>query len=152
MFNEYSIWMLNCMQFVMEYHFQWKQEGQSLKRAFEKVPVALCATYCHLFSANNVHLGDGFQSVCVHTHSTSAPFASCSAGILDVSLDTCVYLTVELEFFLRPTVSRPVRLGIGPPFGTLDQILSCSSFASDNYFILHFYFRVLHPVARNIEL
>jgi hypothetical protein len=32
-----------------------------------------------------------------------------------------------LEFFLRPTVSRPVRLGIGPPFGTLDQILSCSS-------------------------
>jgi hypothetical protein len=35
---------------------------------------------------------------------------------------------VELEFFLRPTVSRPVRLGIGPPFGILDQILSCSSF------------------------
>jgi hypothetical protein len=34
----------------------------------------------------------------------------------------------ELEFFLRPTVSRPVRLGIGPPFGALDQILSCSSF------------------------
>jgi hypothetical protein len=32
------------------------------------------------------------------------------------------------EFFLRPTVSRPVSLGIGPPFGTLDQILSCSSF------------------------
>jgi hypothetical protein len=23
--------------------------------------------------------------------------------------------------------SRPVRLGIGPPFGILDQILSCSS-------------------------
>jgi hypothetical protein len=35
---------------------------------------------------------------------------------------------LELEFFLRPTVSRPVRLGIGPPFGTLDQILACSSF------------------------
>jgi hypothetical protein len=35
---------------------------------------------------------------------------------------------LELEFFLRPTVSRPVRLGIGPPFGILDQILSCSSF------------------------
>jgi hypothetical protein len=32
-----------------------------------------------------------------------------------------------LELFLRPTVSRPVRLGIGPPFGTLD-LLSCSSF------------------------
>jgi hypothetical protein len=31
---------------------------------------------------------------------------------------------------------QPVRLGIGPPFGTLDQILSCSSFSSDNYFIL----------------
>jgi hypothetical protein len=35
---------------------------------------------------------------------------------------------MELEFFLRPTDSRPVRLGIGPPFGTLDQILSCSFF------------------------
>jgi hypothetical protein len=35
---------------------------------------------------------------------------------------------VEVEVNLRPTVSRPVRLGIGPPFGTLDQILSCSSF------------------------
>jgi hypothetical protein len=43
---------------------------------------------------------------------------------------------LELEFFLRPTVSQPVRPGIGPPFGTLDQILSCSSFSSDNYFIL----------------
>jgi hypothetical protein len=32
-----------------------------------------------------------------------------------------------LEFFLLPTVSRPVSLGIGPPFGTLDQILACSS-------------------------
>jgi hypothetical protein len=37
-------------------------------------------------------------------------------------------LGMELELFLRPTVSRPVRLGIGPPFGILDQILSCSSF------------------------
>jgi hypothetical protein len=37
-------------------------------------------------------------------------------------------LQLELEFFLRLTVSQPVRLGIGPPFGTLDQILSCSSF------------------------
>jgi hypothetical protein len=36
-------------------------------------------------------------------------------------------LELELEFFLRPTVSRPVRLGIGPPFGILDQILACSS-------------------------
>jgi hypothetical protein len=34
------------------------------------------------------------------------------------------YAMMELEFFLRPTVS----LGIGPPLGTLDQILSCSSF------------------------
>jgi hypothetical protein len=37
-------------------------------------------------------------------------------------------LKLKLKFFLRPTDSRPVRLGIGPPFGTLDQILSCSSF------------------------
>jgi hypothetical protein len=29
---------------------------------------------------------------------------------------------------LAATASRPVRLGIGSPFGTLDQILSCSSF------------------------
>jgi hypothetical protein len=35
---------------------------------------------------------------------------------------------VEVEVNLRPTVSRPVRLGIGPPYGTLDQILSCYSF------------------------
>jgi hypothetical protein len=34
---------------------------------------------------------------------------------------------LELEFLL-PTVSRPVSLDIGPPFGTLDQVLSCSSF------------------------
>jgi hypothetical protein len=30
---------------------------------------------------------------------------------------------MELEFFLLPTVSRPVSLGIGPPIGTFDQIL-----------------------------
>jgi hypothetical protein len=34
---------------------------------------------------------------------------------------------MELELFFRPTVSRPVSLGIGPPVGILDQILSCSS-------------------------
>jgi hypothetical protein len=37
-------------------------------------------------------------------------------------------LELELEFFLLPTVSRPVSLGIEPPFETLDQILACSSF------------------------
>jgi hypothetical protein len=37
-------------------------------------------------------------------------------------------LQLELEFILLPTDSLPVRLGIGPPFGTLDHILSCSSF------------------------
>jgi hypothetical protein len=31
-----------------------------------------------------------------------------------------------LEFILRPTVSRPVRLGIGLPFEAHDQILSLS--------------------------
>jgi hypothetical protein len=35
---------------------------------------------------------------------------------------------VEVEVNLRPTVSRPVRLGIGPPYGTLDQILYCFFF------------------------
>jgi hypothetical protein len=39
-----------------------------------------------------------------------------------------ILLWLELEFFFRQTVSRPVRLDIGPPFGTLDQILSFSSF------------------------
>jgi hypothetical protein len=34
----------------------------------------------------------------------------------------------EFEFILRLADSRPVRSGIEPPFGTLDQILSCSSF------------------------
>jgi hypothetical protein len=44
---------------------------------------------------------------------------------------------LELELFLRPTVSRPVRLGTGPPFGTLDQMLSCTSFfLFDSYIIL----------------
>jgi hypothetical protein len=36
---------------------------------------------------------------------------------------------VELELFLWPTVSRPVSLGIGRPFETLDQILPCSSYS-----------------------
>jgi hypothetical protein len=48
------------------------------------------------------------------------------SGVLHNSL--CWEYSPDLEFFLRPTVSRPVSLGIGPPFGTLDQILSCSSF------------------------
>jgi hypothetical protein len=39
-----------------------------------------------------------------------------------------IEVEVEVEVNLRPTVSRPVRLGFGPPYGTLDQILSCSSF------------------------
>jgi hypothetical protein len=42
-------------------------------------------------------------------------------------------LELELELFLRPTVS----LGIGPPFVTLDQMLACTSFfLFDNYVIL----------------
>jgi hypothetical protein len=52
---------------------------------------------------------------------------------------TSITHTLELELeleFLRLTVSQPVRLGIRPPFGTLDQMLFSSSFSSDNYFIL----------------
>jgi hypothetical protein len=41
---------------------------------------------------------------------------------------------LELEFFLRPTDSRPVRLGIGPPFGVHDQIYISLLFWTDNYF------------------
>jgi hypothetical protein len=52
-------------------------------------------------------------------------------------LETKVEVEVEVEVNLRPTVSRPVRLGIWPPYGTLDQILSCSSFfPADNYLII----------------
>jgi hypothetical protein len=43
---------------------------------------------------------------------------------------------LEMEFVLRPTVSRPVRLGIGPLFGAHGQILSFSSFSFDNYFVV----------------
>jgi hypothetical protein len=46
---------------------------------------------------------------------------------MDISESRCTVLTLSsVEFILRPTVSRPVRLGIGLPFGTHDQILSLS--------------------------
>jgi hypothetical protein len=38
----------------------------------------------------------------------------------------CLFDDYWVEFSFRPTVSRPVRLGIGLPFGTHDQILSLS--------------------------
>jgi hypothetical protein len=50
------------------------------------------------------------------------PLPSKCKGVMRTDIE------VEVEVNLRPTVSLPVRLGIGPPFGTLDQILSCSSF------------------------
>jgi hypothetical protein len=60
-----------------------------------------------------------------------------SRTLQDIHCSNTLELELELEFFLRPTVSRPVRLGIGPPFGTLDQMLSCSSFfLFDNFVIL----------------
>jgi hypothetical protein len=42
-------------------------------------------------------------------------------------------MELELELFLRPTVSRPVRLGIGPPFGTPDQIYLALLFSTENF-------------------
>jgi hypothetical protein len=47
-----------------------------------------------------------------------------------------VWLELGLECVLRPAVSRPVRLGIGPPFGAHEQILSFSSFSFDSYFVV----------------
>jgi hypothetical protein len=41
--------------------------------------------------------------------------------------------TVEVEVTLRPTVSRPVRLGVRPPSGTRDQF----------FFLLEIFFRQL---------
>jgi hypothetical protein len=41
-------------------------------------------------------------------------------GSSTTDINATTFLVLELEFFLRPTVSRPVHLGIGPPFGTLD--------------------------------
>jgi hypothetical protein len=60
---------------------------------------------------------------------------------IHISVSVIFWLSVnlvpsEFEFFLRLTVSQPIHLGIGPLFGTLDQILSCSSFSADNYLIL----------------
>jgi hypothetical protein len=40
-----------------------------------------------------------------------------------------------MELNLRPTVSRPVCLGVGPPFGSHDQILHV--LYSDMYFLIH---------------
>jgi hypothetical protein len=41
-----------------------------------------------------------------------------------VCVCVCVCVELDLEFVLLPTVSRPVRLGIGLHFGAHDQILS----------------------------
>jgi hypothetical protein len=50
----------------------------------------------------------------------------------------------KLEFFLRPTDSRPVHLGIGPPFGAHDQIYISLLFWTEKYF----FFFLWHPLWR----
>jgi hypothetical protein len=64
--------------------------------------------------------------------SLSASWVASSQWITSLHLPMKAVLSarfvVEVEVNLRPTISRPVRLGIGPPYGTLNQILSCSSF------------------------
>jgi hypothetical protein len=56
-----------------------------------------------------------------HAHTTCAPEPSKSGD------------EVEVEVKLRPTVSRPVRLGVRHPSGTRDQF----------YFLLEIFFRQL---------
>jgi hypothetical protein len=52
-----------------------------------------------------------------------------------VNLCVCVCVCVcVFEFVLRLTDSRPIHLGIVPPVGALDQILSL--FSANNYLIL----------------
>jgi hypothetical protein len=48
--------------------------------------------------------------------------SNCPSGAIS---NICLLLSL-VEVSLRPTVSRPVRLGIGLPFGVHDQILSLS--------------------------
>jgi hypothetical protein len=52
---------------------------------------------------------------------------------------------ISSEFFLWPTDSRPVRLGIGPPFGANDQIYISLLFWTDNYF---YYFSFASSLTR----
>jgi hypothetical protein len=49
-------------------------------------------------------------------------------GPVSSSVPFITHCKTEFEFIVRPTVSRPVRLGIGLPFGANDQILSLSFF------------------------
>jgi hypothetical protein len=50
--------------------------------------------------------------------------------------ESLVYeLSSRVEFILRSTISRPVHLGIGLPFGTHDHILFLS-FLNDNCFVV----------------
>jgi hypothetical protein len=67
------------------------------------------------------HSGDDTQVFCV--------FDPVAASML-----------VEVEVTLRPTVSRPVRLGVLP---LLEQVTRCYIYLSDNYF---FIFHIERPL------
>jgi hypothetical protein len=54
---------------------------------------------------------------------------------LDIIPFCIVEVEVEVEVTLRPTVSRPVRLGVLPPFGASDQMLHLLS--DITFFIFH---------------
>jgi hypothetical protein len=74
--------------------------------------------------------------LCTHKYTVNAEtrkeykFVSCESRAADSGT------SLRSEFFLRPTVSRSVRLGIGLTLGPLTRFYLALLFSFDSYFIL----------------